>query len=191
MKMKKIYLVHGWGGSSEDNWFPWLKNEIEGHNVEVIVFNMPNSEHPKIEEWVEHLKENTSLEDIDEHTFFIGHSIGCQTIMRFLEKLHKNKKVGGCVFVAPWLDLINLEPEEIKIAHPWTNTSIDFGRILDHCNNFLCFFSDDDSYVHLDESIKFKEELAAKIIIEKNKGHFEEKVQERILEESLKFLKIK
>lgn len=106
--------------------------------------------------------------------------------MRFLEKLHKHKKIAGCVFVAGWFDLINLEPEEMRIAHPWINSRIDFERILDHCNNFLAIFSDNDPCVHLNEVEKFRENLGAKIIIKKGLGHFDavEKIPE-----ILKFIK--
>lgn len=188
---KKVYMIHGWGGSSEDNWFPWMKEELEKKGLNVVVFDMPNTNHPKIEEWVDYLRENISSGKIDEDAYFIGHSIGCQTIMRFLEKLHKHKKVGGCIFVAPFFDLINLEPEEMVIAHLWTNSEIAHERILDHCNNFLCIFSDDDPEVHLKEADKFRERLGAKIIIEKKRGHFLDKIQPRVLDESLKFLKVK
>ena len=172
-KMKKIYLVHGWGGTGSGGWFDWIKKELKG-KAEVYSFDMPNTEEPKIEEWVGYLEKQIDLDSLDEHTYFIGHSIGCQTIIRFLEKLHKHKRVGGCVFVAGWFDLINLESEELTIAHPWTNTKISFERVLDHCNNFLAMFSMDDPYVHIDEAEKFKERLGAKIIIKENKGHFNE-----------------
>lgn len=184
--MKKIYLIHGWGGSSEGGWFDWLKQEFSKKNYEVVSFDMPNSENPKIEDWVGYLKEK--IKDVDESTYFIGHSIGCQTILRFLEKLHRHKKIGGCVFVAPWLDLINLEPEENKIARPWINTKIDFERILDHTNNFLCIFSSNDSYVHLDEVKKFKDKLEAKVIIKENKGHFDSESGVTKISEILKFI---
>jgi len=181
-------MVHGWGGSSEDNWFPWLTARLEEKGIKVKTFDMPDTDNPKIEEWVGHLRENIPSDEIDEQTYFIGHSIGCQTILRFLEKLHRDKKTGGCIFVAPFFKLLNQSPEELLIAHPWENTPIDFGRVLSHCDNFLAFFSDDDEEVSLEESNKFKEKLGAKVIIEKNKGHFDGEVQERILEETLKFL---
>ncbi len=176
--MKKIYLIHGWGGSSDGGWFDWLKRELTKKEFSVVAFDMPNTEHPKIEGWVTYLEEN--IKEADENTYFIGHSVGCQTIMRFLEKLHKHKKIAGCVFVAGWFDLINLEPEEMEIAHPWINTKIDFKRVLDHCNNFLSIFSDNDPYVHLDESEKFRKNLGTKIIIKHNQGHFDkaEKIPE-------------
>lgn len=155
-------------------WIRWLEGELGERGFEVHAFDMPNTEHPKIEEWVRFLEEKIDLDGVNENAYFVGHSVGAQTIMRFLEKLHKHKKVGGCVFVAPWLDLINLEPDEMEIAHPWINSKIDFGRILDHCNNFTAVFSDNDPYVHLDEADKFKDNLGAKIIIKKKMNHFED-----------------
>src|SRR3989344_618908 len=170
--MKKVYLVHRWGGNSESDWYLWLRNELEKKGFEVDAFDMPNTDNPKIEEWVGYLE--SKIKDIDEKTYFVGHSIGCQTIMRFLEKLHKHKKIAGCVFVAGWFDLINQTPEELEIAHPWTNTKIDFLRVLDHCNNILAIFSDNDPFVHLDEVEKFRKNLEAKVIIKHHEGHFTE-----------------
>lgn len=170
--MKKVYLIHGWKGDPEGGWFDWLKRELSKKGFDVVAFDMPNAKEPKIEDWMKYLEKNIPSNEIDEKTYFVGHSVGCQTIMRFLEKLHKHKKIEGCAFVAPWLELINLEEEEMRIAHPWINLKIDFQRVLDHCNNFLAIFSDNDPYVHLDESEKFEKELGAKIIIKKNQEHF-------------------
>lgn len=184
--MKKIYLIHGWGGCSEGGWFDWLKEELKNKNVKVHAFDMPDTDNPMIETWVKYLEKNIDSEKIDENTYFIGHSIGCQTIMRFLEKLPKHIKVGGCVFVAGWFNLINLSKEEMEIAHPWINTNIDFDRIKKHTTNFLAIFSDNDQWVPSSEIKIFKEKLGAKIIIKKNQGHFEEIEK---IPEILEFLK--
>jgi hypothetical protein len=184
--MKRAYLIHGWGGSGSGGWFDWLKKELTKKGFIVKSFDMPNTNEPKIEEWVGHLEKEIPLEEIDEETYFIGHSVGCQTIIRFLEKLHKTKRVGGCVFVAGWFDLINLEPEEVEIAHPWINSEIHFERVLEHCNKFLALFSTNDPYVHLNEVEKFKNKLGAKIIIKKNLEHFNN-INE--IPEILKFIK--
>lgn len=173
--MKKVFLIHGWGGSSSSGaWFNWLKDSLNKKGFEVESFDMPNTWQPKIEDWVKFLEDNINPEEIDEETYFVGHSIGCQTIMRFLEKLHKHKQVGGCVFVAGWFDLITHSSEELEIAHPWIHSEIHFDRVLDHCNNFLAIFSDDDPDVSLEEAEKFKENLGAKIIIKHNQEHFDD-----------------
>lgn len=169
--MAKIYLVHGWGGHSKSEpWFSWLEKKVLEKNIEFLIFDMPNTDNPKIEEWVKHLEKN--ILDVDEETFFIGHSIGCQTILRYIEKLPKSKKIGGAIFVAGWFNLINLNEEEMEIAHPWINEKIDFERILKHTTNFLLINSNNDPYVPLSEADVFKDKLGAKIIFKKGEEHF-------------------
>lgn len=187
--MKKIYMIHGWEGSSQDNWFPWLKREFEKHHLKVEVFDMPNTNEPRISDWVKHLEDK--IGDVDEDTYFIGHSIGCQTIIRFLEKLHKHKKVGGCIFVAGWFNLTKeaFEDEEDKmLMNPWMTTHVDFSRVLDHCNNFLAIFSENDPYVPVGEAKIFEEKLGAKTITTKDRGHFTNEEEPIVLTESLKFI---
>ena len=169
--MKKIYIIHGWGLDSSMSWIVWLERELKKKGFEVHSFDMPNTNEPIIEEWVKFLEENIS--NVDGETFFVGHSIGAQTIMRFLEKSHKHLLIGGCVFVAPWFDLIGLGSDELKIAHPWLDNKIDSERVLDHTGNITCIFSTNDPFVSPREWKKFEENLKAKIIIKKDFGHFE------------------
>ena len=132
---------------------------------------MPNPSEPKIKEWVSFLAEIVG--ESDENTYFIGHSIGCQTILRYLETLD-NKKVGGAVFVAPWFVLSDLETEEEKIiGKPWIETPINFNKIKAITGNFVSIFSKDDPVVPLDKNVKlFKEKINSKIIIKRGGGHF-------------------
>lgn len=169
--MKRIYIVHCWDGTKEDGWYPWLDKKISNNDNEVIGFNMPNTANPKIEEWVCELDKQVS--QLDENTYFVGHSIGCQTIMRYLES--KNiEKIGGILFVAPWLDLLPeavSDKDSYNTAQPWLNTPIDFKKIKNITNNITCIFSDNDYFVSLEQENKFKELLNAKTIVVKGKGH--------------------
>ncbi len=173
---KKVYLIHGWGGNnSSEGWFGWLKQNLKEKGIEIKGFDMPNTDEPEIGAWIGFMKEN--IKDINEETYFVGHSIGCQAILRYLETLPQNKKIGGCVFIAPWMGLdkntIEEEGEDIiRIAKPWMETPIDFEKIKSNCNNFLSIFSDDDPYVPLEGTKLFKEKLKSKIIIKENQEHF-------------------
>lgn len=132
---------------------------------------MPNTSNPIIEEWVETL--NNKVDKLDDETYFIGHSIGCQTIMRYLETKDITR-IGGILFVAPWLDLLPqaVEDEEsYNIAQPWINTPINFEKIKKFTTNMNCIFSDDDYFVSLEQEKEFRDKLNAKTIIVKNKGH--------------------
>ena len=102
--MNKIYIVHCWEGTKDDGWYPWLDEKLSNGENMVYRFNMPNTDTPKIEEWVTFL--DKQVDSLDENTYFIGHSIGCQTIMRYLQTKDVCK-IGGILFVAPWLDLLD------------------------------------------------------------------------------------
>lgn len=169
--MKKIYLVHCWDGTSSDGWYPWIAEKLNDDNIEVIRFDMPNTSNPTIKEWVKTL--NSKVDMLNDETYFIGHSIGCQTIMRYLET-NKITKIGGVLFVAPWLDLLPqaIEDEEsYNTAFAWLNTPIDFEKIKQFTSNINCIFSDNDYFVSLQQEKEFKAKLNAKTIIVKNKGH--------------------
>lgn len=168
---KRVFIIHGWDGHPKEGWYPWLKKQLENKDFSVEVPEMPNPTEPVIEAWVSHLTKVVG--EIDENTFFIGHSIGCQTILRYLENLPEKEKVGGAVFVAGWFSLTNLSGEEEKrIAQPWLDTPINFARIKPHLNKGIAIFSDNDPLVPLDDQHTFQEKLGSDIVIQNQKGHF-------------------
>lgn len=168
---KRVFIIHGWDGSPKEGWFPWLKYEFEKYGFLVEVPTMPEPAWPKIEAWVSHLAKVVG--EVDENTFFVGHSIGCQTILRYLEGLSADKKVGGGVFAAGWFTLMNLKAgEEKEIARPWLETPIDFGKVREHTEKFFAIFSDNDEDVPLSNKELFEQYLGAKTVIEHGKGHF-------------------
>lgn len=167
---KRIFIVHGWDGSSKNCWFPWLKNELEKRNLFVNVPDMPNSETPEIKNWVSYL--SSVVGGVDENTYFVGHSIGCQAIMRYIESISP-KKIGGIVCVAGFFRLLHLETdEEREIAKPWLETKIDFEKIKKSTNKIIAIFSDNDPDVDIGDKELFEKYLNAKTIIEHEKGHF-------------------
>jgi len=169
---KKVYIIHGWGGSPKEPMHSWLKQELEKREYEIIIPKMPNPEEPKIKSWVEKL--NEIVKNPDNNSYFIGHSIGCQTIMRYLESLSYNIKIGGIVFIAPWFNLTNLNNEEELITKQWIETPIDFDKIKLHTKKIVAIFSDNDKFVPLSNKEIFKDKLMANIIVEHEKGHFTE-----------------
>src|SRR5450756_1380962 len=97
---KRVIIVHGWGGSPTADWIGWAAQAFREKGYEVITPEMPYTDNPVIEKWVDHLKSAAGA--VDENTYFIGHSIGCQTIMRFIETI--DAKTDGAIFVAGWFN---------------------------------------------------------------------------------------
>ncbi len=169
---KRVIIVHGWDGYPEEGWFPWLKSQLKQKGFQVTVPQLPEPEIPKIEPWVTALANTVGT--ADENTYFVGHSIGCSTIARYLDTLPADTKVGGAVFVAGFFKrLTKLEGEEAKeIANPWLTTSLDFDKVKNILTKSVAIFSDNDPYVPLDNQDDFHDKLNSKIIVEHNMGHF-------------------
>lgn len=169
--MKRIFLVHGWGGSPEREWFPWLKAELEKNGLEVTAPFLPDTEHPHIDTWVPALASAVGVSDED--TYFVGHSMGCQTIARYLDQLDSSVTVGGVVYVGGYFDSLTLdENEEIGIWDEWRNAPIDLSRVRARAPKSVAIFSDDDPFVPLENVRRFEQELGSKIITEHGQGHF-------------------
>lgn len=169
--IKRVFIIHGWEGYPEEGWFPWLKNKLEKNGVQVSVPAMPESAEPKIEAWVSYLSKIVG--NVDENTFFVGHSIGCQAILRYLESLPADKKAGGAIFVAGWFILQNLASDkEWEIARPWLETPIDFEKVKQCTRKFFAVFSDNDEFVPFNNKELFEKNLGAEILVEHKKGHF-------------------
>jgi uncharacterized protein len=170
---KRAFIVHRWGGSPQSDWYPWLAKMLKDKGFEVFVPEMPNTNEPHISSWVNYLSK--AIGNADGDTYLIGHSIGCQTILRYLESLKGDTKIGGAFFAAGWLHLKegSLETdEEINIADEWTNSPIDLSSAKRHINRSVACFSDNDPFVLVSESSIFEKELGSKIILHPKRGHF-------------------
>jgi hypothetical protein len=168
---KRVFIVHGWDGYPEEGWFPWLKTELEKRGFNVFVPSMPNPSKPEIIPWVNHLRK--VIGKPDKNTFLVGHSIGCQTILHYLDTTQGDVNFGGTVFVAGFVKLENLKTDEEKdLARRWLTPLLDWEKIKSLSNKFVAIFSDNDPWVPLSNSDVFKKRLNAKIIIKNKMGHF-------------------
>src|SRR3989344_9648272 len=127
---KRVFIIHGWEGYPEENWFPWLKKELKVEGFEVFVPQMPDADNPRIEKWIPKITEIVVTADRD--TYFVGHSMGCQAIARYLETLPENTKVGGVIFVAGFFKrLTNLEDDDVvrSVSREWLTTPLDLKKV--------------------------------------------------------------
>lgn len=167
--MKRAVIVHGWGGYPKEAWIPWLTQKLEQRGYAVEVPAMPDTDHPRMETWIPKLAEVVGSPD--EEVVLIGHSIGCQTILRYLATI--TDCVGKVVLVAPWVGLVGLgDNEEEAIAKPWLETPIDFVSAKMHAKSFLLLFSDNDPFVELANKEMLDRALGGISLVFSGKGHF-------------------
>jgi uncharacterized protein len=181
--MGRVFIIHGWGGHPDEAWFPSVKRELEERGFEVEIPTMPDVDgNPEIESRVNFLKDFVGVPDEDIH--FIGHSIGCQTIARYLETLPAETRVGGAVFVAGWFtlkDLDDYEEEDRQVAMPWIETPIDYEKVRSICPKSVAIFTKDDPFVDIGNARFYEERFGSKIITLESGGHLNDESNTKAL----------
>ena len=166
--MKRVYIIHGYTGHPEKNWFPWLKNELQEMGFAVEVPAMPNAGSPQLAEWLPFL--HSLISNPDEQTFLVGHSLGCIAILRYLESLPQDVKIGGALLVAGFS-----RPIHLTELNNFFETPLDYQKCKTHALAISCINSTNDPHVPLEDGIVMQDKLSAKLFIYKDGGHLNEK----------------
>lgn len=180
----KIYLIPRWAGTIHSDWYDWLHTVIKTkYQIEIIRLSMPNWNQPDINESIAYL--NEQVKDIDSHTYFIGHSVGCQAVLRFLDKQLESKKdlhIGGFLFVAGWFAVDN----PWITLKPWMdNSGMNLSLLTERILFRKIILSDNDPFTsdfNENKSLWIKL-LNGEVSIYKNKQHFNRLIEEDILAE--------
>lgn len=167
--MRRVFLVHGWDGSPDGGWRPWLKKELEKRGFEVTALAMPNPTKPEKKPWVSHL--SNKVQEVGEDDYFVGHSLGGITVLRFLESLGQDKRVGGVVLVAGFGHDLEY-PDYRNELSSFFDTPIDWVKIRRAGQRFVAIHSNNDPWVPIKHSQLFKEKLEAEVIVEHGKIHY-------------------
>jgi len=169
--MSNIFIFHGTEGYPEENWFPWLKEQLEvkGHQVFVPQFPSPPVVPAKILEWFEVLKDYQQF--INENTILIGHSLGGIFTLRILERL--NYSVKAAIFVGTPVGKRPILNYDRDIS--FSGFSFDWSNIKNKAKDFVVFQSDTDPYVSLGNGQELAKELGVELTFIPNAGHFNKK----------------
>jgi predicted alpha/beta hydrolase family esterase len=164
--MKRAVIVHCWSGSPQYCWYPWVKAQLEQRGFRVTVPAMPDADAPKLATWLPALIQTVG--EPDEELYLIGHSIGSVTILRYLEQLPEQSKVGGIVLVAGFTDPLGFKELENFFSVP-----LDLEGAKEHlAKGAVLVHSDDDPYVSLHFGHELKEKLGAELKVLPGMKHF-------------------
>ena len=168
--MNRAIIVHCWGGVPEYCWYPWVKKELEAKGFKVDVPALPETDAPNLAKWLPVLQQVAG--EPDENLYIIGHSVGCITILRYLELLAEGQKVGGVVLVAGFTDDLREIDEIEDELKSFFQTPIQWDLIKSRAKKFTIIHSDNDPYVPLKHADTFIEKLGAELIMKPGFKHF-------------------
>ena len=101
----KAILIHGNGDSKPiDNWFPYLKRELEKMGTKVEAPQFPYTELARSSYWLPFLEKLKA----DENTIIVGHSSGAIAAMRYAE----THRILGSAFIEAYYTDLGIETEK-------------------------------------------------------------------------------
>lgn len=162
----KVFIVHGAYGNPSENWFPWLKAELEKLGATVIVPKFPTPENQSLESWMDTI----GLYQIGPNDILIGHSIGAALVMRIIEE----HKVKAAFLVAGFVGALGFSNVD-GINSSFFKEPMRYNKMRINCKNIFVFGSDNDPYVPLAQTNALAKNLMTEPIIVNGAGHFNSK----------------
>ena len=89
-----VLIIHGIGGHAGIHWQKWLHDELIKSGFNVLMPNLPNSDHPDRKEWLKIIK--VKVKGIDpQELIIVGHSLGVTTALDLLGGI--DRKIIGLI----------------------------------------------------------------------------------------------
>jgi hypothetical protein len=175
--IERILLVPRWSGTAASDFYPWLAHELAARapwvRLEVAPLR-PAPDRPEIEACLEALGELAPA-----RTLLVGHSVGCQVLLRALARLPDGAQAPALLCVAGWWTV----DRPWDTLRPWIETPFEHGRAAARCARIEVLLSDDDPFTRDAEATRrrFVDALGAEVQLVPGRRHFNEPEEPAVL----------
>ena len=159
---KRILIIHGWESNSKEHWFLEEKGRLEKLGHKVIVPDMPNTQHPKKDQWVKVIEDFNP----DDSSVLVGHSLGGTVILRYLEKI--DVQIQRCVLIATPIRKLGFEATD-NFFEP----NFNWEKIKQNCKEFFILNQTKDPWVSLRHGQDLANYIDGKLLEIEGNNHFD------------------
>lgn len=188
--MKYIIINHGFMGSNIENWFPWLKQEIDDNNNQVIIPQYPiDNDRHFYKYWKNVLDVYKNFNYINSKSIIIGHSSGCAFSIKYL--IENNIKVNKLIMVSGFNNYFSVCEDDFhkKVNESFYVENADLIKIQNLCDEIICIYGNNDPYISQAVFHDLVLKLNAKEVIINNGGHLNKSAGYNKLEKILEYIK--
>lgn len=161
-----VHIVHGYTASPADHWFPWLRRVLAQAGIETRIHAMPDSARPRPEAWRAHLAQEIGVPGTRD--ILLGHSLGCITLLHYLQQLSEPASAGGLILVAGFDQVLPGLPE----LEPFVRPAYDPDKIRRIAPRRISIASRDDGVVPYPFSVALAERIGSSLYAVEHGGHF-------------------
>jgi hypothetical protein len=189
--VRRLLIIPRWAGGPESDFYPWLGRVLADRAPppfeEVRALRMPDPGAPVIDAWVSVVREALGDDpDLAAETVLLGHSVGCQAVLRALAGLPAGRHVAGALLVAGWFWV----DKPWETLRPWMDTPVDLAAVRAACPRTVVLLSDDDPFT-ADAAANgraWEERLGAEVRLVPGAKHFNAAEEPAVLEALLERL---
>lgn len=164
--MRNALILHGTDGYPTENWYDWLKNELEKEHYKVLAPQLPESNKPNIERYNKFIFTGIDYK-FNNESILVGHSSGAVAILGLLEALPEGTTVDTCYLVGSFKDDLGWDALDTFFLKPF-----DFAKIKQKAKRFIFIHSDNDPYCPLEHAQFLSKQLNGFIVLLKGQKHF-------------------
>jgi predicted alpha/beta hydrolase family esterase len=186
---RRLCIIPRWAGGPERDFYPWLRAqlaaEVPPRFDEILSPTMPDPGTPTIAAWVSHIAEVLGPPDERSRaqlarTVLLGHSVGCQALLRYLADLPDGVEFAGLVCVAGWFAVDRPWPSIL----PWQQTPIADDRVVRRVRKIVVLLSDNDPFTadHAATAAAFQARLGAEVVFAPGRQHFNASEEPAVLD---------
>lgn len=161
---KTVLIIHGIEGHAGIHWQQWLHDELAKRGYNVLMPNLPHSDHPDRAEWLKTIKKEVKDVAFSDLTV-VGHSLGVTTALDLIES--EKKKVKALVSVSGFSKDYGAELNSYFLR----KREIDFKAVSELIGRVFVVYGDDDPYVPQKILKDLADKLGVKPVIVKKGGH--------------------
>ncbi|MFC6715354.1 RBBP9/YdeN family alpha/beta hydrolase [Branchiibius cervicis] len=170
-RYRRVLIVHGFGASIDDHWFPWLADATPG--AERIA--LPEATTPVAQTWISTVAD--AIGRLGPETAVIAHSLGCVTVAQAVRRVaDSHDRLGLFVAVAPFAQALPTigDPDLDAFIADGLDAFIDLdlASIQDLIERVEVVRSDNDPIVPPIASDQFAHAVGANVHVVPGAGHF-------------------
>lgn len=164
--MKKVFIIHGYGGEPNGGWRPWLMGKLARMDVWACALAMPMDGEPKKEEWIKEIARMVGEPTKD--IYLVGHSLGVCAVLHYLQSLPVGG-IGGAVLVSGPIHV--LPKDKYRPIDHFMDTPFNFNLIKNNCKSFSVIHGDNDEVVPFSHAEQLSKNLSCELVTITNGGH--------------------
>lgn len=165
MSSPAVFLFHGVSGHARENWFPWMKAQLEQRGFSVVIPEFPHPDTPVLNEWIGAFAAFESATDA--RSIFVGHSLGSAFALRLLER--RSAPIHTCLLAAPVWGVMGNDFD--PVMRTFTEPPYDWKTIRRNAKHFSVLHGENDPYITQTLSKQLAAHLGVPLTIVSDGGH--------------------